>query len=257
MSAATERRSIAVLLSPALHPVSARPCAGAADLAALALGLRLAGAEGPDAFYAGAAADTALTDYLACGCRRLHLLRLPAEQDVVEALAGAVRGYDLVLCGTRSGGGMASGLLPYLLAEALGRPLLPGLSALERSVAGVSGTQALPQGELRRVEAAWPVLASVAPRASAPLPWRFAGLSEGRILSRPASGRGLPAVAVEPERRAVPLAAARADGGHERMLQAIAAGDAKKAGRVVNQGDSVEKAQVVLDYLRHHRLVDY
>ncbi|MCP1292268.1 electron transfer flavoprotein subunit beta, partial [Chromobacterium sp. S0633] len=61
---------------------------------------------------------------------------------------------------------------------------------------------------------------------------------------------------LEPARRARALAAQRSS-GLERLLGAIAGDDAAAGGRVVKQGDSVEKAQVVLDYLRQHRLVDF
>ncbi|WP_028536533.1 hypothetical protein [Paludibacterium yongneupense] len=257
MSGNVERPRIAVLVSPAVHPVSGRACAGAADLAALALGQALVASGAPDVFYAGAAPDSALADYLAHGCRRLLVLRHEPDQDVSASLAAAVRPYDLVICGIRSGGGMSSGLLPYQLAELLGRPLLPGLAELSLDSGTVRGAQSLPQGEQRLLEAGFPVLASVHPRAATARPWRFAGLAQGRIEVTPATGCGLTECAFEPERRALPLRAARAERGHERMLQAIAAGDGQAAGLVVNQGDSVEKAQVVLDYLRHHQLVDY
>ncbi|MBY4858993.1 electron transfer flavoprotein subunit beta/FixA family protein, partial [Burkholderia contaminans] len=43
--------------------------------------------------------------------------------------------------------------------------------------------------------------------------------------------------------------------GHARMLSATTT--ESRGGNVVNEGSSVEKAQVILAYLREHQLIDY
>jgi len=53
----------------------------------------------------------------------------------------------------------------------------------------------------------------------------------------------------------VRLAAAEKRSGHARMLSATTT--ESRGGSVVIEGTSVEKAQVILAYLREHQLVDY
>ena len=49
--------------------------------------------------------------------------------------------------------------------------------------------------------------------------------------------------------------AAEKRSGHARMLSATTT--ESRGGNVVNEGSSVEKAQVILAYLREHQLIDY
>ncbi len=57
------------------------------------------------------------------------------------------------------------------------------------------------------------------------------------------------------ERKPVRLAAAEKRSGHARMLSATTT--ESRGGSVVIEGTSVEKAQVILGYLREHQLIDY
>lgn len=246
---------IAVLIAPAVHPVSGRPCAGEADLAALALAQRLSSQV--DVWYAGAADDAALADYLARGATHIHTLALAAGREVLSPLAEALQDYAMVLCGARAAGGDGSGLLPYQLAEQLGRALLPDVLDLSKSDQQWQALQALPKGVRRTLAAKLPLVASVHARAASAVGWSYARLQQGKIQRKAATGAALPQVVLEPARRARALVAASKVSGHARMQGAIAGGEGKSAGIVVKQGDSVEKAQVVLDYLRQHQLVDF
>ncbi|KMN83811.1 hypothetical protein VK98_01250 [Chromobacterium sp. LK11] len=250
--AAGAEAKTAVLVAPAAHPVSGRPCAGAGDLAALALARRLGRAF--VVLHAGAADKDALADYLAQGAAAITVLDLPADSDPTPALIAALGGFELILCGERSGGGEASALLPYLLAEGLDRPLLPGVLELSEADGEWRALQGLAKGRRRRLAAQAPLLASVRPDGAEPR-WSWAGLQRGVLTRRTAAGAPMPAPRLEPARRARALAAQRGS-GLERLLGAIA-GEAGGGGRVVKQGDSVEKAQAVLDYLRQHQLVDF
>jgi electron transfer flavoprotein beta subunit len=58
-------------------------------------------------------------------------------------------------------------------------------------------------------------------------------------------------IAAKPKR----LAAPEKRSGHARMLSATTT--ESRGGSVVIEGSSVEKAQVILAYLREHQLVDY
>ncbi len=246
---------VAVLVAPAAHPVSGRPCAGEAELAALAL----AGGLSTEltVLYAGAAEDAALADYLAQGAAAVRVLAVEAGQDILPALIEAVKDHDLILCGGRAGNGAGSGMLPYLLAEALERPLLPDAMALEVCGKELRITQGLAKGVRRTLSAALPLVSSVDKRAASAGGWSYAALRQGAIRRQQAAGPAFAQPRREPARRARALVAASRASGHDRMLGAIAGSDGKQPGRVVKQGDPVEKAQVVLEYLRHHQLVDF
>jgi electron transfer flavoprotein beta subunit len=256
MNTSSYNLRIAVLVAPAVHPVSGRPCAGKADSAALALADSLDGEV--SVFYAGTADDAALGDYLAQGAGRIEVLATSEGADVASLLAIRLSNFDLVLCGARSGGGEGSAMLPYALAEALGRPLLPDVLSFVPERGGMRAVQFLPKGLRRQLQSSFPFVATVHERAAAPLPYSFARKVEGKVLRSPAMGGAREQVRYEDgDRRARPLVAQSRASGHERMLGAIAADDGKATGQVVKQGDSVEKAQFVLDYLRQHQLIDF
>jgi electron transfer flavoprotein beta subunit len=56
-------------------------------------------------------------------------------------------------------------------------------------------------------------------------------------------------------RKPIKLKARENKSGHARMLSATVSEN--KGGAVVIDGDSVEKAQVILRYLREHRLINF
>ncbi|EEG10008.1 electron transfer flavoprotein subunit beta [Pseudogulbenkiania ferrooxidans] len=255
----TPMLKVAVLVAPAIHPVSGRPCTHPADSAALALGLKLAGSsERLTVLYAGAAADEALAGYLAQGASCVTVLPTAEDADIAPLLAAQIADAELVLCGTRAGGGQGSALLPYQLAEELEAPLLPDALSVAIKGGSVEIEQFLPKGQRRSLAAALPVVVTVHERAVPALPYSHARKEAGKVR------RLMPVAAKAAEwryepagRRARPLVAASRASGHERMLGAIAADDGKTTGLVVKQGDPVEKAQVLLDYLRDHQLVDF
>lgn len=250
---------VAVLLAPATHPVSGRPCAAAADSAALALALKLV--PSPQhllVLYAGDADEAALGPYLAQGVSCINVLPVVAGADITRVLARQLQDVDLVLCGRRAGGGQGSAMLPYLLADELDMPLLPDALQLLLHGEEIEIEQYLPKGQRRRLAAQLPAVVAVHERACAPQPYVHARLLDGQI--RHLSPASLQPGVVHLEaanRRARPLVAQSRASGHERMLGAIATDGAKAGGMVVKQGDPVEKAQVLLDYLRDHHLVDF
>ncbi|MFO1057761.1 MAG: hypothetical protein U1E53_12440 [Dongiaceae bacterium] len=161
-----EPLAVTVLVSIGRHPASGR--ARRADRDARAVELALAAGLAPRLLHAGDAACPALQDYLGMGVAELAVLPQPAGSDALAPLAEALRGRPgLVLAGAAAEAGEGSGMLPYLLAERLGLPLLPGLVALEPPAP--DGTlhlvQALPGGRRRRLRARPPLLATVGERA--------------------------------------------------------------------------------------------
>ncbi|HEV3427481.1 MAG TPA: electron transfer flavoprotein subunit beta/FixA family protein [Paraburkholderia sp.] len=253
-------KSIAVLVSTGRHPVSGAPRYSRNDAAALELGRKLAQRHGAqlDVIHAGDPADPALPDYLALGAQQVEVLDCAPIDDIAQTLAARVREHDLVLTGTRAEGAHDSGMLPYRVAALLGYALVGAAVDLEVEDAHARVRQFLPKGLRRRVEAKLPVVVAVHPLAEARPAYAYARLRAGSV--RPSAGARIAdtqAAAWQSgpvERKPVKFAAAERRSGHARMLGATTT--ESRGGNVVNAGTSVEKAQVILAYLREHQLID-
>lgn len=252
---------IAVLVSPARHPVSGQALRSSSDAAALELACSLTAAEQLTVLYAGNAGVDELRDYLGLGAPRIEVLRLSADVDVVPALLDRLRGFDIVICGARSDGQFSSGLLPYLLAEGLNMPLVGDVLDATLQGGTLSLRQFLPKGLRRRLEVSAPVVLAVHPRAAQTRQFAYARAVSGRITQSIAkSPAGLAGAAWSFEavtRRPRPLKAKVVQSGHSRMQGAIGGDSGARGGEVVKQGNAVEKAQVLLTYLREHHLIDF
>ncbi|MCY1253847.1 Electron transfer flavoprotein domain protein [compost metagenome] len=261
MNAPTQVQRIAVLVSVGRHPVSGAPRYSRNDAAALELGRGLAEKYRARlaVIHAGDAADPALNDYLALGASEVQVLACAGGEDAARALAAHVKDYDLVLTGTRAEGAYDTGMLPYGVAAALGWPLVG--SAVDVDIGGgrVAVRQFLPKGLRRRVDATLPAVVAVHPLANAQPRYAYARLRAGTIRPVPAArcedGAAAAWTLGTVERKPVRLAAAEKRSGHARMLSATTT--ESRGGNVVNGGTSVEKAQVILAYLREHQLIDY
>jgi electron transfer flavoprotein beta subunit len=250
---------IAVLVSIGRHPVSGTARYSRNDAAALTMALAIAKDRGAalDVLHAGDPSEPALQEYLALGAARVEVLDV--DGDAIAALAARLKGYDLVMTGTRAEGAYDSGMLPYRLADALGVALLG--SAVDAAVqdAGVEVRQFMPKGLRRRVRASLPALVAVHPMANAAPRYAYARLREGTIapvVTRAAADAESLQWTIRPAAaKPVRLAAAEKRSGHARMLSATTT--ESRGGSVVIEGSSVEKAQVILAYLREHQLVDY
>ncbi|MGF6652089.1 electron transfer flavoprotein beta subunit [Paraburkholderia youngii] len=257
---------IAVLVSIGRHPVSGVARYSRNDAAALTLALSLARAHGAtlDVLHAGDPSNAALNEYLALGARSVEVLEMPPDADPAPQLAARLRGYQLVLTGTRAEGGFDSGMLPYRVAHALAVPLVGAAVDLAVRDGCAQVRQFMPKGLRRRVEVRLPALIAVHPLANAATSYAYARLREGKIERTAAPGAAAPH-GTTPEQSAwtigpatakpVRLAAAEKRSGQARMLSATTT--ESRGGSVVIEGSSVEKAQVILAYLREHQLVDY
>ena len=258
----TTSLKIAVLVSPAFHPVSGRPLRSTSDAAALELACSLAPAERLTVLCAGMVGKESLEDYLGLGAAWIEVLTVSQDADVVPALVARLRGFDIVLCGARAEGQFASGLLPYLLAEGLQMPLVGDVLEVEARGATLTVRQFLPKGLRRRLEVAVPVVLAAHPRAPMTRQFAYARAHAGRIdytaSANHAAALKTPAWRLEKaSRRPQPLKAKVAQSGHSRMLGAIGSDTGSRGGQVIKQGSPEEKAQALLAYLREHRLVDF
>ncbi len=151
------------LVSVGAHPTSGRPRRAEQDARAVELGLQLAG-DKVQVVHAGDPEEPALRAYLGMGLDELHVLEQPANADAVPALSDYIResGAQIVLTGSQAETGEGSGMLPFLLAEALGWPLVTGLAEVESLTNGAALVlQALPRGQRRRLKVRLPFLATV------------------------------------------------------------------------------------------------
>ncbi|MGN6649643.1 electron transfer flavoprotein subunit beta/FixA family protein [Trinickia sp.] len=261
MKAQGKLERIAVLVSVGRHRVSGVSCYSRNDASALEIGRTLAQAHGArlEVLHAGDASNLALTDYLALGAPRVDVLACGDGDDAAALLAERLRGVSLVLTGTRAEGAYDTGMLPYRLADALGYALVD--SALDLALEGdrLAVTQFLPKGFRRKVDAALPAVVAVHPQAAAAPRYAYARAVAGSIEAHrtdPVRDPGTGAWRIAPvERKPVKLAALEKRSGHARMLTATTT--ESRGGNVVIEGTSVEKAQVILGYLREHRLIDY
>lgn len=253
------RLATAVLLSAGRHPISGapRPCRG--DAVALEIGRRLAG-DGLRALHAGVADEPALLDYLALGAGSIEVLSLSPGHDVLAPLAGRLCDMDLILTGTRAEQGAGSGLLPYALARALGRPIVANVLEAWIASGEVEIRQFLPKGRRRRIAVPLPAVLTVHPLAAAELRYAYARRLQGRIeVTQPALSPEqkrdiVPSVGPAAQRPAK-LKAEEKKAGHARLMSAIVS--EARGGIVAFDGSPVDKAQVILTYLREHRLVEF
>ncbi|WP_018918538.1 electron transfer flavoprotein subunit beta [Vreelandella zhanjiangensis] len=158
--------NVAVLVSIGRHPLTARTRRADQDARAVEMALTLQSAS-VSLLHAGqqdSENEEAIRGYLGMGIDSVNLIEQKPQADVIPALAKALRASaaQLVLTGTRAETGEASGITPYLLAEALGWPIITGLAAVEKIEQGTAVVlQALPRGKRRRLRIRLPAIATV------------------------------------------------------------------------------------------------
>ena len=242
------------LVSIGIHPASGRSRRAEQDARAVELGLQLAG-DNLHVLHAGDPHEPALRAYLGMGLDELHVLEQPQGADALPVLCDYVReaGVQLVLAGGQAETGEGSGMLPYLLAEQLGWPLLVGIAHIESIHNGVAVVlQALPRGQRRRLRVRLPFMATVdnaAPKArqSAYGP-ATRGLVEVQVVEAIADDLSTNAVLQPAKPRPKRLKVIKAKSGAERMKAATAKA-AAGSGQVLKGLSTEESAQAILNVL--------
>lgn len=154
---------VATLVSVGQHPKSGRTRRAGQDARAVELGLKMAGTASR-LIHVGDMAEPALRQYLGMGLPQLSVLQAGPDADAVPALATHLdeQPADIVLTGVRAESGEASGMVPYLLAERLGWPLIPRIADIQTIDNGMAEVlQALPRGQRRLLRVPLPFVATV------------------------------------------------------------------------------------------------
>jgi electron transfer flavoprotein beta subunit len=256
--------AIAALVSAGLHPVSGEPRHCRNDSLAMTLGLQLAESVGAEikVLHAGDKNNPALPNYLALNAKKIDVISMTSGTNIVDSLATNLANTDLILTGSRAEDGEDSGLVPYLLAAKLNIPLVANALAIKPIENGIEVLQFLPKGKRRSVTVKLPAVVVVHPLAPVELRVAYAQQISGQIVAHTAQNQSntssskhiqwqIQAAINKPKK----LKAQENKSGHERMLAYIASEN--KGGAVVNEGSSVEKAQVILTYLREHHLISF
>ncbi|WP_447956719.1 electron transfer flavoprotein subunit beta [Vreelandella sp. EE7] len=235
---------VAVLVSIGRHPLTARARRADQDARAVEMALSLKGAS-IELLHAGQHAgehEEALRGYLGMGIESVNLIEQAPNADVVPALSEALRenAPQLILTGSRAETGEASGVLPYLLAEALGWPIITSLAAVEKVEQGTAVVlQALPRGKRRRLRIRLPAIATVDTSAPAARQSAFGPAKRGElapseaqsVLDEPLAGWQFYPARKRPKRLRIvksssardrfKAAAAKADGGGGQTLSDV------------------------------------
>jgi electron transfer flavoprotein beta subunit len=257
-------KKLACLVSIGAHPVSREARYSRNDSLALGLGLAIAKDNKfeLEVLHAGDADNRALNDYHALGADNIKVLPITDNANVVTSLASQLQNTELILTGTRAESSEDSGLLPYLLAEKLQIPLVNYALDIEMKDGAIEVLQFLPKGKRRRVSVTLPAVVTVHPLATVKTNYVFAKKVTGNLtkcdieknegfINRPKITWTLAPNIHRPNK----LKASENITAHRRMLSAISS--ESKSGLVVNEGTSVEKAQVILTYLREHYLINF
>ena len=245
-----------VLVAARQHPVSGKPSRSPADAKAVAVALAVPNSD-VQLLSVGHLSDGVARDYLAQGARSIEVI--DTDADVCASLLLPLKEVPWILTGTRSTEETGGNLLPFQLGAALNRPVVTQVVAIEDHGAHWIVTQALPKGARRRLKVTAPAVLAISEAAPATVRYALADQAAGRIFRSSAAApaeSSAPASTLVPrsKRRAV-LQAKVAQSGHARMLGAI--DSPAGGGIVVRTGTPEHKAQVLLDYLRTHALVNF
>ena len=249
----------AVLLSVGRHPASGRARRAPLDARALELALRLPLAE-IHAVHAGDPAEAALRDYLGMGLPRLTVLAMPPGSDPVPALTAhlAALAPDMIFAGSHAEGGEDSGMLPYLIGQALGHTIVADVAGVSLADGRASLTQALPRGRRRLVETRLPIVAIVNAAAPEPRQSAFARARRGiveTIAAEAPADSFLESCEIRPWRPRPKRMRVPAGGSALDRLKAMT--ETKSgAGTLLIQPSAEEAARAIYDYLLDKRLIE-
>lgn len=170
---------VTVLVSLGRHPKSGRLMLSPNDARALALAKHLT--DQPRLVHVGEVSQQqTLRQYLGLGFDSIDLIEAVSGQDICGALIEDLRQHpaDLILAGERAQGQDDTGLVPYLVAQGLGLPLVDRLLSID---ANLKATQFLPKGQRRIMSLAKPSIVTVSENAPLELEYVARRARQGQI----------------------------------------------------------------------------
>jgi electron transfer flavoprotein beta subunit len=252
-------RDVAVLLSVGRHPASGRARHADLDARALQLALSLGNEACVQAIHAGDPEEPALREYLGMGIDSLTVLAL--QGDVSGALAEHLKQLRpaVVLAGSRAERGEASGMLPYVIAQALDAQLIVDAASITLRGDTARVIQALPRGGRRALRVALPLVLTVdragpQPRMSAYGPARR-GQIRTIVADRASPEPALPADWLERPARARPRRLQQLQGSAAERLRSIQSVRTGSGMRLVG-ADPAEAARAIWQYLLKEGLAE-
>lgn len=245
---------VTVAVSLGRHAKSGRAMLSPNDARALAVARSLC--DQPRLVHVGEASQQmTLRQYLGLGFDQLDLVESDPGQDICGALVGYLRANpcDVIITGQQALGQEDTGMVPYVLAEALGRPLIDRVL----SVAEGQVTQFLPKGRRRVMPLASPSIISVSDKAPLTLEYIARHARNGQIQVLSPTTEAVPNSYLAWERQPMQpgrkrLSVPSSSKGWARFNQRMSSGGG--AGEVF-QGPLDQGAGKVLDLLRDKKLI--
>lgn len=233
----------AVLLSNSRNPVSGRSALARLESQAIGLATHLGGSV--IGIHAGERTE-ATREALGVGLSAVECLETSADADPIPALIDRLKAeeFDLILAGRRGQGGLDTGLVPYLIAKALDRPIIADAVAIAAgSEAGtIRVDQALKKGARRRVTVRLPAIVTVHPLAPAPAVFVYGAARRGNIRSVPANS----------ELADTSVWAERPYRNRPRLMRTTEASTGDTSEKLHVQPEPAEAARLILDYLERN-----
>lgn len=242
-----------ILLSGGRSAATGNPAPPQAELSAIRLAVGL-GAE-LIGLHAGPAAEAA-KPALGHGLGVIRHIPMSGNADISTAIVAEITRIApaIVLAGNRATGDGETGLLPYLLARALGWPILADAAHVSRDDDGeFTVEQALPRGLRRRLRQKGPLVVTVHPSAPAAMPYAFGQARRGRVDTVPAPSTQPDAAeepALRPHRPRARIMRGAVSGGSAADRLKAATESASGGGDLMMDPDPEEAARAILAHLR-------
>jgi electron transfer flavoprotein beta subunit len=249
----------AVLLSVGRHPATGRARHADLDARALQLALGLADEARVHAIHAGDPDEPALRDYLGMGIDRLTVLQF--QGDVSTALADHLKQLHpaVVLAGSRAERGEASGMLPYVIAQALGAQVIADAVSITLRGDTARVIQALPRGGRRALRVALPLVLAVDRAGPPPRMSAYGPARRGQIgtitVDQASAAPAIPADWLERPARGRPRRLPQVQGNAAERLRSIQSVRTGSGVRLVG-ADPAQAAQAIWEYLLKEGLAE-
>lgn len=246
--------NVVSLVSVGQHPQSGRVRRAEQDARAVELGMKLT-SRPIIALHAGNPEEPALKSYAGMGLESLEVLAMSDAADPITPLKDYLREAraDIVLTGVRAERGESSGMVPYLLAEQLGWPMVSRIADIIKIEAGEAEVlQALPRGQRRLIKVTLPFIASVDNAAADARQSAYGPASRAQINVQKVNA------ATDSERESWHLSPAKKRPKRMKVVKAKTAAERFKAatakpqsesGRVMKAESPAEQAQAIFELL--------